>query len=54
MGISGWGGDRGVGVGWLCQVCKRLMYAELSALSHMLAAAAAAVAVHDNVASMAP
>lgn len=42
-----------MGVGWLHQVCKHLMYAELSALSHMLAAAAA-VAVHDNVASMAP
>ena len=40
-------------MGWPLQVWKRLMYAELSAPSHMLAAAAA-VAVHGNVASMAP
>lgn len=47
------GRDRGVGVGWPLQVWKRLMYAELSVPSQMLAAAAA-VAAHGNLASTAP
>jgi len=53
LGTSGLEGDRGVGVGWPLQVWKHLIYAELSAPSHMLAAAAA-VAVHGDVASTAP
>lgn len=48
------GRDRRVGVGWPLQVWKHVMYAKLSAPSQTLAAAAAAVAAHGNLASAAP